>query len=345
MKTATGTKKPSMLDKIRDEQARIAKKKESQGGFEKVDWYKPEEGDNLIRILPAAKADDLPFKVVHLHYISIKKRDGGIVNGIPVRCHEDFGEECPLCSAVRELYTGTDKQKETAKQIRAREVYLYNIINFKDRKVQPYAAGITVHEEILTYAGDVGLGIFGEDGGHNWKVTKKIDPRKPKNLGIKYSVRMDIKESDIPSKLKVLLESATDLDSLYADKEMANVNAYLESLGFEGSEEEEDEVDTKKAAPKAKAVVEEEDDEEEEVKPKAKAKAKAVVEEEEEEYEEYEEVKPKAKVKAKAKVIVEEEEVKPKAKVKAKAKVEVEEEEEDESEDDEFEKELRELGM
>lgn len=337
MKAATG-KKSSMLDKIREEQARIAKKKESQGGFEKIDWYKPEEGDNLIRILPAVKADDLPFKVVHLHYISIKKRDGGIVNGIPVRCHEDFGEECPICAAVRELYSGSEKQKETAKQIRAREVYLYNIINFKDRKVQPYAAGITVHEEILTYAGDVGLGIFSEDGGHNWKVTKKIDPRKPKNLGIKYSVRMDIKESDIPSKLKVLLENATDLDSLYADKEMANVNAYLESIGMEGGEEEdEDEIDTRKAAPKAKA------------------KAKAVVEEEEDEEDEYEEVKPKAKAKVKAKAVVEEddeeeeyEEVKPKAKAKAKAKAVVEEDEdedEDESEDDEFEKELRELGM
>jgi len=300
--TKTAVKKNSLLDKIRAEQEVLKKKKESFGGggkFEKIDWFKPEEGDNLVRLLPNGNPDELPYVKVAIHYISVKKKDGSIAKGVPVRCAKDLsGDDCPLCDAVSALYNGSDKDREKAKEMRAREAYLFNVVNFKDRKVQPYSAGITVYEEFLNYIGDVGPEVFDVEAGYNFRLTKKVDPRKPKNLGVKYSVRIDVKPTALPSKLRVLLDEAVDLNTLYAETDLELMNRYLKGIGFaveETEDEDEEEYVPKKKAPlKAKAVVEEDEDEEEEEVPAPKAKAKAasaikkaaVVEEDEEEEDE-----------------------------------------------------------
>jgi hypothetical protein len=332
----TAKKGSSLIDKIKAEQARIQEKKDSRGGFEKVEWFKPQEGDNTIRILPALNADELPWKTVKLHYIAIKKKDGGIVQGIPVRCLHDLGHDsCPLCDASKELYSGSEKDKERAKQMSVKEVNIYNVIDYKNRKVLPYACGITVHEEIVNYLGEHGEELFDLDTGRNWKIVKKVDPRKPKNLGIKYSVRVDIKDSAVPTKLRPLLEGAVDLNTLYADADMKAINAYLESLGFDVEDDE------PAPAKKASKVVEEDEDEDdfEEEAPKKKAPAKKAAppvdededEDEDEDFdfededEEEEEAPKKVASSSKAK----------------KAIKAIEEDEEDEDEDfDDFEKEL-----
>lgn len=359
----TMKKGSSLIDKIKAEQERIKTKKESYGSYEKIEFFKPAEGDNTIRILPATGPDELPFRTIKLHYISVKKKDGSLAHGIPVRCLHDLGkDECPLCDAAKELYSGDEKDKEKAKQMSAKEVNIYNVIDYKTRKVMPYSCGITVHEEIINYLGEHGEELFDLDNGRNWKIVKKVDPRKPKNLGIKYSVRVDIKDSAVPTKLRPLLENVVDLDSLYKDADMKAINAYLEYLGFDGVETEDEEEAPKKKAASApakkasKPVVEEDEDEEEddfdfedeeEEKPKKAAKkaSKPVVEEDEDEDEDFdlededeeEEEKPKKAAKPSAAAS--------KAKKATKYVEEDEDEDEDLDEDDDFEDFEKELGL
>jgi hypothetical protein len=350
----TMKKGSSLIEKIKAEQERIKTKKESYGSYEKIEFFKPSEGDNTIRILPAKGADDLPFRTIKLHYISVKKKDGTLAHGIPVRCLHDLGkDECPLCDAAKELYSGNEKDKEKAKQMTAKEVNIYNVIDYKTRKVMPYSCGITVHEEIINYLGEHGEELFDLDNGRNWKIVKKVDPRKPKNLGIKYSVRVDIKDSAVPTKLRPLLENAVDLDSLYQEADMKAINSYLGYLGFDEAEvdEDEEEAPKKKAsapiAKKASKHIEEEDEddfEEEDEKPKKASKHVEEDDEDEEEEdfdideEEEEEEKPKKSAKAIASPS--------KAKKAIKYVEEDEEEEEDfEEDDDDFEDFEKELGL
>lgn len=304
------------LEKLKKENERLKKEAENRGNFEKIDWFKPEMGDNMVRILP--RGDDLPYVEVYVHYIPIQKRDGGTVN-IPIRCLTDVEKDCPLCNAYEKM---VKKDKEKAKNLLRRRVFLYNVINYspKERKVQPYAAGIQVHEQIMGYAADVAeedVNVFSEKSGRDWKIVKSKNPAKKGNFAIEYKVRPSIKATAIPEKVAMLVEGAVDLTTLYPSEE-GDLKKMKEYLG--GGDEEEEAEDF------AADFAEEEDAEEDLPKtkapPAAVAKAKAAAE------------------RAKA--------AKPAAKKPEPEEEEDFEEEEDlgvDSEDEDLEAELRDLGV
>lgn len=309
------------LEKLKKENERLKKDAEARGsgGFEKIDWYKPEMGDNMIRILHNEK-DEFPYIEAHVHYIPVEKKTGGTVN-IPIRCRQDIGEDCPLCDAYEKM---VKKDKDKARDLLRRKTFLFNVINYKERKVQPWAAGVTIATDIMGYAADIAdedINVFSEDSGRDWKLNKFKDPRKTGNFAIGYKIRPSSKDSPIPEKVAHLVEGAVDLTTLYP----ASDDDKKKMLNFLGSPEEE--VDMA------------EFEEEEEELPKVKAPPAAV-----------------AKAKAAAAAAKTKTAAKPAAKPAAKAKPPVEEEddtsfEEDEDlgvdtdEDEDLEAELRELGV
>lgn len=306
-----------LMDKLRKEKERLTKSAEGRGNFEKTDWFRPEKGDNLVRFLPNLEDPDgeLPFKHVRTHYIGIEKKDGGTVN-IPVRCLRDFEEDCPVCDEYEKMVR---KDKDKAKPFRAREAYVYNIIDYKNKSVHPYSAGVTVHEQIMGFADDFSGNIFSTEEGRDWKLVKKVDPRKPAMLGVSYALRPGMKDTALPKKLEALLEGAEDIDKLYEDNERKKM---LEWLGYdvedESDEPEEDGIDIEaefeeEEAPKKKAK-----------KAAAKAKKKAAPPEfdEDEDMPEFDEEPAQTK----------------KSKKKSKAA-------EVDTEDDELDEELKALGV
>jgi hypothetical protein len=318
-----------LMEKLKKESGRLKEAAASRQDFgPKIDWFKPQAGENLIRFLPNMKDEgDLPFRLVRIHYINVKKNDGGFAN-IPARCLQELGETCPICKAYEKTIK-TDKEK--AKNFRITERYLYNVLDYKTRKVQPFAAGITVHQVVMDYIDDFGENLFSVDAGRDWKLVQKVDPRKPKGLGTSYSARPGVKDSAVPEKLKPLLEGAVDLSTLYATNEKAKMLAFL---GETPDEEEEDDVPTsfdeeeeepvKKtatSADKAKAAAE-----------AAKAKAKKTTKPKDEEEEEDDDL-PKFEDDEDE----EEDEDDDKPAKKSKGKVDVD--------DDELDQELRDLGV
>ena len=335
-----------LLEKLKKESARVKADSESRGSggeYTKTDWFKPKVGDNMIRILPHPKKPDeeLFFKRVFIHYISIKKKDGSMASSVPVRCLTDLDETCPLCAAYEKVLrkAGDDRDaKAKARNLKPTERYLYNIFDYEQKKIQPFAAPMTVHQGIMEYAEDFGEDMVSISKGRDWKIVKKEDKSKPKNLGISYSARPSMKESSFPEKLKPLLEGMVDLSTLYSDNAKKQMLAYL---GVEETEDEEESGDVmekaeeaERSATKAKKAAKkpepEEDEEEEdrfaEEKPSKKVVSKTPMPEEDEEEEddsdEEEEEKPAKKTKAKA---------------KKSADVDVE--------DDDLDSELRELGV
>ena len=73
-------------------------------------FFKPEEGDQDIRIVPTPDGD--PLKEVFFHY-NVGEHRGGIV--CPKR---NFGERCPVCDFASAVWKdGTENNDEEAKKL------------------------------------------------------------------------------------------------------------------------------------------------------------------------------------------------------------------------------------
>lgn len=284
-----------LMAKMNNEKERLEKQAENKGGnFEKIEWFKPKTGDNTIRLIPNLSDIENSVLIVKVHYLPTTTKDGKEVN-VPVRCLQDYkdSETCPACKMNKRLYEEGDK--DGAKTFRAKEQFIYTVLDYTGKKIAPYAMPMSAHETIVSYMSDLGESIFDLDEGRDWKLVKKVDPAKGKIFGTEYTIRPSMKESSVPEKFRALVEEQTSLTEIYPEDNLeASKKRMLELLGAstESDEDEEDDVPRKvKApvktsspvkktpaptpAPKKKAVVEDEDDdfgfddeEEEDVKPK-----------------------------------------------------------------------------
>ena len=81
-----------------------------EGTGEKSVWFKPDEGDQDIRIVPTSDGD--PLKEVYFHY-NVGEHRGGIV--CPKR---NFGEHCPICEFASSLWReGVDQNDDESKKL------------------------------------------------------------------------------------------------------------------------------------------------------------------------------------------------------------------------------------
>lgn len=298
--------------KIGAENKKIQEKAETRGQqFEKIEYFKPKTGDNMIRLLPNLSDIEKTWVIVRVHFLPTVKKDGGEVN-VPVRCLEDFGEKCPACKEWKRLLDEGDK--ETAKNYRAREQYLYNVLDYTGKKVLPYAMPSKAHETIMSFLEDLGGAAFDLDEGRDWKLTKKVDPSKGRIYGTEYQIKPVMKESAVPEKFREDIDAVKPLDEIYpdTDEEKASVKKRMAKLLGNDVEDDENEEPVKKKsstkATPAKNKYEDEDEEDEEyVKKTTTTKKSKYVEEDEDE-----EVVPppkKAAPKPKAKVEVEDEDL------------------------------------
>jgi hypothetical protein len=195
------------------------RKEERESSFSDVNWFQPREGDQFIRITPHWEQPDDEFFFVEkiIHYIPIKTDEGRVVN-VPVRCLEEFEEECPICQAIEKL-KAADKKDETAKRIKRQRKALYNIIDYGTKESGPeakvWACPETVHEDIMGWLGDLGE-FWGIKKGRDWRLKKILD-KKRGPIGTKYKVYPGMKDTAIPAKCAAELENVTDLDEVWSD--------------------------------------------------------------------------------------------------------------------------------
>lgn len=218
-----------LLDKLKKEAAEL-KESEGKSKFSKFDWFKPEKGDNILRLLPhPTDPEDVFFKKVYIHYgVSINGEDGKI-HKIPARCLVDFEETCPLCEESESLADAGDK--DGSKNLRRSERVLYNILDYKAKKVKTWACPPSVHRKFFTWISEIGEEPSDLDLGRNWKVVKQVDPGKPAQFGTSYEIFPDMKQSAVPKKLRSLCEDLPDFDTAYSENHRAAMN---EMLGIEG---------------------------------------------------------------------------------------------------------------
>ena len=200
------------------------------GGRQKSDnvFWKPQEGDQDIRIVPTEDGD--PFKVFHFHYNLGEAARGGVL--CPKR---QFGDNCPVCDFASKLWQeGTDDSKRMAKSLFVRQRFFSPVIvrGEEEQGVKIWGYGKTIYETLLGLVLNPDYGdITDVDQGVDFTLTYTL----PKTKGAFPQTNLVPKRKSsalaaTKSGIKEFINNVPDVNALFARKSPAEVKAILESF-------------------------------------------------------------------------------------------------------------------
>ena len=222
------------MEKMRAKAAAL----QNKGGGKDVFW-RPQDGETTIRIVPTADGD--PFKEYWFHY-NVGKNAGFLSP------KKNFGEDDPLDSFVRQLWNeGSEESVKMAKSLSARQRFFAPVLvrGEEDKGVRIWGFGKTAYAELLNLVlnpdyGDItdiedGTDLvinYGKPPGAQFPQTS-ITPRR------RSSALLD--ESDAGASL---LDQIPDFTTLFERKTPAQVQAMLDEFLLGEEAEAETQADT-----------------------------------------------------------------------------------------------------
>ena len=216
---------------------------ENKGGGNSNRFWRPQDGEQTIRIVPTEDGD--PFKDYWFHY-NVGDNPGFLS---PKR---NFGEDCPLDSFVRQLWQeGTEDSKRMAKKLSARQRFFAPVVvrGEEDKGVRVWGFGKTVYETLLNLVlnpeyGDItdpdsGTDLvltYGKPAGATFPVTQLTPRRRSSAL---------CKE---PDRCAEFLEDVPDFEELFSAsrKSFTEVQAMLDEFLLGNEEPEANSTETTK---------------------------------------------------------------------------------------------------
>ena len=210
-----------------------------EGEREQSAWFRPEEGDQEIRIVPSTDGD--PLKEMYFHY-DVGDHRGGIV--CPKR---NFGEKCPICEFASSLWKGgvesnDEESKKLAKSLFVRARYFSPVVvrGREEEGVKMYGYGKRAYENLLGYIldpdyGDITDAMEGTD--ISLTYTKPTSPGAYPQTSLKMRRNTSTLLEDTEA-IPALLDSIPDFDSLFERHTPEQIDAILdEQLAGNGSAE------------------------------------------------------------------------------------------------------------
>ena len=212
---------------------------EGNGDNKQSVWFKPDEGDTDIRIVPTPDGD--PLKEMYFHY-SVGNHNKAVL--CPKR---NFGESCPICEFASSLWregvdNNDEESKKLAKSLFVRQRYFSPVLvrGQEDQGVRVYGYGKKAYELLLGY-------ILDPEYGDITDLTEGTDitltytkPNKPGSYP-QTSLKMRRNTSTLledTEAIPALLDNMPDFDSLFERLSTAQVEAILdEQLSGDGSAE------------------------------------------------------------------------------------------------------------
>jgi len=208
------------MSKMAAKKAAIENRGNGKGNF-----WRPDDGETTIRILPTADGD--PFKEFFFHY-NVGKNPGFLSP------KKNFGEDDPLDSFVRQLFNEGDEESiKMAKNLMARQRFFSPVIvrGEEDKGVQIWGYGKMVYQNLLNLVlnpdyGDItdpesGTDLvihYGKPAGAQFPQTK-ITPRRKSSA---------LTEGD--GQTTEWLESIPVFDDLFERKTPAEVGQMLDEF-------------------------------------------------------------------------------------------------------------------
>jgi len=204
------------------------------GGSNKDMFWRPEDGETTIRIVPTADGD--PFKEFWFHY-NLGKNPGFLSP------KKNFGEADPLDDFVRTLFNErTDESVKMAKSLMARQRFFSPVLvrGEEEKGVRIWGYGKTAYQELLQLVlnpdyGDItdvaeGTDLviqYGKPPGAQFPQTSITPRRRPSKL------------SDSEDTTKEYLESIADFDTLFERKTPEQVKTMLDEFLLDDGDAEE----------------------------------------------------------------------------------------------------------
>jgi hypothetical protein len=208
-------------------------------GKKSSSWWKPSDGEQMIRIVPTPDGD--PFKEHWFHY--------NVGNNAGFMCpKKNFGDDCPVCDFVDSLWKeankGDEESKKLARDMGAKQRFFSPVLVRGEEKegVRIWGYGKKAYEMLLQLVlnpdyGDItdpdegtDLNIrYGKPAGASFPQTDIMPARKVSKIC-----------PDITSEeCKDLLDTLPDFDTLFERQSTADVQKKLDEY-FSDDESAED---------------------------------------------------------------------------------------------------------
>ena len=202
-------------------------------------FFRPDDGDTDIRIVPAPNGD--PLKEMFFHY-NVGNHQGGIM--CPKR---NFGERCPICDFASSLWreaaeNNDEESKKLAKSLFVRTRYFSPVVvrGREEEGIKVYGYGKTAYELLLGYILDPEYGDVTDINEGTDITLTYTKPTKPgafpqTNLKMRRNTSPLVEDVDA---ISPLLDRMPDFDSLFERLTPEQIDAILdEQLASDGSAE------------------------------------------------------------------------------------------------------------
>ena len=202
----------------------------NRGGKGGARFWKPSEGENVVRIIPTKDGD--PFKHFHFHY-NVGEKTG-------ILCpKKNFGDECPVCDFVSKLYNdGDDDSIQMARKLVAKSRFFSPVVvrgeDAEGVKVWGYSK--TVYENLLQLVLNPDYGdITDPNNGTDLVLTYGKAPGAmypSTNITARRKTTAISADSD---QMSEYLDSEPDFDNLFEVKSKEDVSAILDRFLLGGN--------------------------------------------------------------------------------------------------------------
>ncbi len=240
--SAKKTNTSTNLDRLK--QAFQASGSEGGGSYS---WWKPDWGDNLIRVLPSIDPDGLFFVETARHRI-----DGEWFYCLKydVDSETGRGKKCPICEARTRLFRSGDADLiKIAKEIKAKKQYLINLVDRKGNdsaQVRLYGAGVKIWNKMVTTMIDDEIDITDVEEGYDFLIKKEEGPKTEigtfPNYDNSKAKRKSSPLDDDPKVVGNILNSRIDLTEVarFDDEAVlqSSVDSYISNLTDTTSDDE-----------------------------------------------------------------------------------------------------------
>jgi len=196
-----------------------------RGGGNKSMWFRPQDGEQVIRIVPTADGD--PFKEFWLHY-------GVGKNPAFLSLKRNYGQDDPLDDFVRALYNEGDEESiKMAKSLSAKQRFFSPVLvrGEEDKGVRIWGYGKQVYEQLLNLVlnpeyGDItdvdsGTDLtlqYGKPAGAQFPQTNLTPRRKSSGL------------TNTAEETTELLESIPDIEGSFDKKTFDEMQTILDNF-------------------------------------------------------------------------------------------------------------------
>tara|TARA_A100001515_G_scaffold141215_1_gene137928 strand:+ start:304 stop:1032 length:729 start_codon:yes stop_codon:yes gene_type:complete len=196
-----------------------------RGGGNKSMWFRPQDGEQVIRIVPTADGD--PFKEFWLHY-------GVGKNPAFLSLKRNYGQDDPIDNFVRALYNEGDEESiKMAKSISAKQRFFSPVLvrGEEDKGVRIWGYGKQVYEQLLNLVlnpeygdiTDVDTGTdltlqYGKPAGAQFPQTNLTPRRKSSGL------------ANTAEETTELLESIPDIEGSFDKKTFDEMQTILDNF-------------------------------------------------------------------------------------------------------------------